>query len=306
MNKDRSIIDPRFRPHNAHHEAPSEFEVRDPHLSALRQLPLVHRFALVDEMPKDTPGIYSITGGRQIGKTTLLKQWMLELLKAGIDPGRIVYFSGELIDDHHALVRMIADALRGNFYAKARYLCLDEVSYIRDWDRGIKHLAESGALLNVILVLTGSDSVVIRDTRMRLPGRRGSAAVQDFHLYPLSFYDYVLLCDHLPDDEADNLLNRRSAPNSDTIEILFDAFNNYLVTGGYLSAVNSLDTHGEIPSWIFTVYSDWIRGDVLKRGKQERYLREVLNAVIRRLGSQVTWNSLSHDLSIDHPATIAD
>jgi predicted AAA+ superfamily ATPase len=32
--------------------------------------PLLHRF------PKDTPGVYIVTGGRQVDKTTLAKQWM--------------------------------------------------------------------------------------------------------------------------------------------------------------------------------------------------------------------------------------
>ena len=45
---------------------------------------------------------------------------------------------------------------------------------------------------------------------------------------------------------------------------------------------------------------------MLKRGKQERYLQEVLSGVVRRYGSQVTWNALARDLSIDHPATVAD
>jgi len=53
-------------------------------------------------------------------------------------------------------------------------------------------------------------------------------------------------------------------------------------------------------------YSDWIRGDFLKRGKQEHYLRELVGAIIRRYSSQVTWNTLTDDLSIDHPQTVAD
>ena len=36
------------------------------------------------------------------------------------------------------------------------------------------------------------------------------------------------------------------------------------------------------------------------------YLREVLTAIGARLGSQVSWNALARDLSIDHPATVAD
>ncbi|MCK4783635.1 MAG: ATP-binding protein, partial [Desulfobacteraceae bacterium] len=41
-------------------------------------------------------------------------------------------------------------------------------------------------------------------------------------------------------------------------------------------------------------------------GKQEHYLREILEAIMKRYGSQVTWNTLAHDLSIDHPKTVAD
>jgi predicted AAA+ superfamily ATPase len=45
---------------------------------------------------------------------------------------------------------------------------------------------------------------------------------------------------------------------------------------------------------------------VLRRGQHENYLREVLTAVVRRLGSQVSWNALARDLSIDHPKTVSD
>ena len=51
-------------------------------------------------------------------------------------------------------------------------------------------------------------------------------------------------------------------------------------------------------------YADWVRGDVSERGKHEHSLREVLTAILERLGSQVTWNVLTRALSIDHPKTI--
>ena len=53
-------------------------------------------------------------------------------------------------------------------------------------------------------------------------------------------------------------------------------------------------------------YSDWIRGDALKRGKSEHYLREFFGAMLKTYGSQITWNSLSHHVSIDHPKTLQD
>jgi len=76
--------------------------------------------------------------------------------------------------------------------------------------------------------------------------------------------------------------------------------------GGYLTAINDLAENGEISHATFTTYSDWIRGDMLKRGKQELYLQEILSAIIKRYGSQITWHSLANDLSIDHHKTVAD
>lgn len=52
--------------------------------------------------------------------------------------------------------------------------------------------------------------------------------------------------------------------------------------------------------------SDWIRGDFLNRGKQETYLFQIVTAIIKRYGSQISWNNLLADLSIDHPKTVAD
>ena len=50
---------------------------------------------------------------------------------------------------------------------------------------------------------------------------------------------------------------------------------------------------GRILPATFVIYCDWIRGDMLQRGKQERFLAEILGSVIRRYGSQVTWRSLA-------------
>ena len=92
----------------------------------------------------------------------------------------------------------------------------------------------------------------------------------------------------------------------DAATVLIAAFERYLMHGGYLSAINDLEAHGHILPATFAVYADWIRGDMLKRGKQERFLAEIVGSVIRRYGSQVTWPGLAADLSIDHPMTVAD
>ena len=68
-------MDARFLPHNAHLEGAEQFFQNDPHLKALGKQLLVYRSPLLKELPRYQEGIYTIGGGRQVGKTTLLKQW---------------------------------------------------------------------------------------------------------------------------------------------------------------------------------------------------------------------------------------
>ncbi|RJO66380.1 MAG: ATP-binding protein [Myxococcales bacterium] len=297
-------MDPRFLAHNAHLDDPAGFAKLDPHLRLLAKQPLVHQPALLAELPLGKPGIYSIAGGRQIGKTTLLKQWMELLLKKGVTPQNIAFFSGELIDDHHALVNLISMHLEGR--TGIQYLLLDEVSYIHEWDKGVKYLADAGMLEKAVLVLTGSDSAFIQEARMRFPGRRGRSEKVDFHLYPLNFREVVDLKQALKPKERTALAAPGVEVSTAIVEKLFAEFEQYMVHGGFLTAINDMARDHSIAPATLAIYSDWIRGDVLKRGKQESYLREILAAILKRQGSQVTWNNMAQDLSIDHPKTVAD
>ncbi len=299
-------MDVRFAPHNTHLDNLDLFERRDPHLRQLLNKPLVHRSRLLDQLPTQNPGIYTLGGGRQIGKTTLLKQWMAQLLQKGVAPDRIVYLTGELIDDHHALLRIAGDTMRNMAEDALCILIVDEVSYIKDWDKGVKYMADAGMLERVILLLTGSDLALIKQARMRFPGRRGHSSTVDFHLYPLNLLETVQLKQYFTTDELVILRSAESPVALPLIDRLYEAFRQYLAHGGFLTAINDLASHGRILEATFATYSDWIRGDMLKRGKRDHYLREVLAAIVKRYGSQTTWNALAQDLSIDHPKTVND
>jgi len=264
----------------------------------------VYRSPLLDKLPRDTPGVYSLTGGRQVGKTTVLKQYMSELLASGVLPGSVAYVPGELFDDHHAFVAFAMEYLgTASTDVGVRVLIVDEVTYIREWDRGVKFLADAGLLRNCALLLTGSDTVLIRDARTRFPGRRGRADRVDFHLFPLSFAECVALRRGCSTEELQAM-----AANAEDIDVgdVEAEFTRYLAHGGCLTAVNDIEANGAIAPATFATYCDWIRGDVLKRGKREHFLRDILSAVVRSTGSQVTWNALSKDMSIDHPATVSE
>ncbi len=295
-----------FSQHNLHKDDLLLFAQADPQLRALNRYPLVFNYPELNSIDVTVPGIYTLTGGRQIGKTTALKLWMKATIENNFPAEAISFFSGEMIDDHHTLVRIFQNDLLVEIPTRSnRILILDDVTYIKDWDKGIKFLADSGEFENVVLVLTGSDSVIIQETRKRFPGRRGIAKLVDFHLNPLSFRQVV----HLRDSQTGSFLDSTKddahnlpQPIQDQLEIFFQ---DYIQHGGFLTAINDLVGNGKILPATMNTYADWVRGDILKRNKSEERLREVLQAVCTRLATQVTWNNLAADLSIDHPATVA-
>ncbi|MFM8454050.1 MAG: ATP-binding protein [Gammaproteobacteria bacterium] len=281
------LMDIRFVYHNTHLQGLEAFESQDPHLRRLKESAHIHVPGLLSQLPTLMPGIYTLGGGRQIGKTTLLKQWMHQLLKEKITkPENILFLTGEVINDYKELLNIFEALLS----PVTKYLIIDEVSYIAGWDRAIKFSADAGIFENKIVVLTGSDLTFIKEARMTFPGRRGRADVVDFHLYPLSFMEYLDLLD--VDLENNTELNR--------------SFESYLLHGGYMTAINDIAKHQKILPATLLTYSDWIRGDFLKRSKQEHYLQEILSAIIKSYGSQISWHSLSRHLSVQHPQTVAE
>ncbi len=307
-------MDSRFDVYNMHITAGIDYFCNnDPQLSALRDMPLAYTFPLIEKFPVKNPGIYTLGGGRQIGKSTLLKQWMRSLLREhNVSASQIFFCTGDIIDDYHQLLQILTQVLENFSQETLSYLIIDEISYIKNWDRCIKFLADSGQLRNTVLMLSGSDLIMIQEARMRFPGRRGDADVVDFHLYPLSFREYLQLTEKNLfseiSQEANDIMNIQldMLINAQQQEIMLTRFNCYLQHGGYLTAINDLERFGFIHPSTLVIYSDWIRGDMLKRNKQETYLKEILLGIIKHYTSQISWNNLAKSLSIEHHKTIAD
>jgi predicted AAA+ superfamily ATPase len=294
-------MDIRFQPNNTHLEDASNFAELDPHLRRLQQQHFIFRSALIDELPWQIPSILTLTGGRQIGKTTLLKQWMADLLKKGVTPEAISFFSGELIGDYQTLYTLIQAQLQTGPTTGLTYCIIDEITYVADWDKAVKYLADIGVLEDTVLVLSGSDSVIIQDARKRFPGRRGKASKVDFHYYPLSFRECLQLKGKLPNATLEEV-----AASPDTINSLFEELDHYLIHGGFLTAINDFESEKTIPQATLSTYSDWIRGDVIKRNKKEAHLKEIISAIIKHYTKQVSWDNLTKEMSIGHTQTISD
>jgi hypothetical protein len=304
-------MDSRFLMHNLFRESVEEFRRYDPQLRQLHRQPFVYHSPLLDRIDSGIPGIYTLTGGRQVGKSTFLKQFIQLLINEHTDVRAIFFVSCELINDHRELVHVLEPFLAQTPANGIAYLFIDEVTYVPGWDRAVKHLADTGQLDRVFLMLTGSDAVVIREAMKRFPGRRGRAREVDLRYQPLTFYEFLRLRESLSPGQLQEIqtatvFQMGSLVNRESMDALYDEFEVYLATGGYLTAINDLQSEGMIPRSTYRTYTDWIRGDLARQGKSDSHLKDLLGAILRRCGSQITWNNLTSDLSIDHPATVTD
>lgn len=147
-------------------------------------LPPVKRWAF-DPVLKNLKGGLTpatvIRGPRQIGKTTLLRQIVEELVRDGVQPHRIFHVQFDDLPELRKLSQPILDltrwfaenVLRKSFNQAAHdgeqaYVFLDEVQNLSDWDVQLKHLVDTHP---VKVLVTGSSALRIEAGRDSLAGR---------------------------------------------------------------------------------------------------------------------------------------
>ncbi len=277
--------------HNLFQDSLAAFTQNDPHLQRLAQFKYQFSTRWWDELALDTPGIYILSGGRQIGKSTSCKLLIKYCLEQKLFNKNAIFYlpCDEIYDakEFSTTLRTLLEELSTHHFL----LIIDEVTFVADWDRVIKALADEGYFEQGLCILTGSDSVILKEAAMRFPGRRGNADKVDFHLYPLTFHQYVDLC--APKQEKNN-------------KNLAALFKKYLLCGGYLRAINDLAQHDAVQQATHLTYEQWIRGDILKQGKNEHYLLSIFAALLTVGVSQISYSKLVQKIGVMSKETCID
>ena len=280
--------------HNQFISSLNDFRKADPHLSMLAKQKYRHQFDWWQNLSFKTAGIYILTGGRQIGKSTSCKQLIQACLENSYFAAKnILYLPCDEIFNANSLSQTIRLFLEQT-ENKPFLLIIDEVTFVQDWDRVIKALADEGHFQHGLCLLTGSDSLILKEAAMRFPGRRGNASQTDFHLYPLSFAEYVKLT---------IITTTNSKPSNKQLLVLYQ---DYLQCGGYLRAINDLASFGKITDATMLTYEQWLRGDFLQRGKNEDTLLAILSALINTGVSQISYSKLTQKIGLISKETCID
>lgn len=289
--------------------APAEID-RDRHLRNLRSAPLRWEPPLPFRFERDA--VYTLRGPRQVGKSTVLKRQIASLIADGWSSRKILYLDVELagLESARDLIGAIRDYLDSERSPAASdhdsrlAILLDEVTRIPDWAGAVRGLVDNDELRGVTLIATGSHSTDLRQGGERLPGRRGGGAELDLELLPLSFRECVLLLDPtlpLPATvqtftPSDLRASRRERTLiRPRVEPLLER---YLLSGGFLSALNDVVVHHGILPETFQAHREAISGEFTRAGLREAYLRELIDWLASHLGQELDYRGVAADTDI--------
>ena len=182
-----------------------------------------------------------LTGPRQVGKTTLFRQVIQDLIQSDVPPGNILYATFD-----HPLLKLIGQERVLQIWREyippkkkdgvvTDYLFLDEFQFMDGWDVWLKHqtdfqkhrrIAVTGS--SASLLGQGAESGVGRWMTIRLP--------------TLSFYEYLLIRNENPLDEInervtlamfEDFSQRDRHDWADRARKLTPYFHHYLIRGGF-------------------------------------------------------------------------
>ncbi len=201
----------------------------------------------------DEPEITIITGPRQGGKTTIIRQIMEDLGNVNhISPSLLQYFNLDVSQDHRLFSHQedVVQFIKNRIPEKGKlYLFIDEIQRIQNPGVFLKGIYDLS--LPVKLVVTGSSSLEIRSKISEsLTGRK-----RLFTLYPLSVREYVSYFDETIYDLA---------LDGDTFaqESMKHHLEDFLIYGGYPKVLFGSSGDQRI-LYLEEIYTSYVDKDVV-------------------------------------------
>ena len=299
---------------------------RDPKLvalgaSALKAVPTPCFFEAGDY-------IYSLRGPRQVGKTTLVKLAIARMLET-VPPRNVMYYSFDSetgpLDVENVLNEYFDKSSQSE--ASRRYLFLDEISNVIDWQRAIKMFKDMNMLENCTVVTTGSHSVDLAKATELLAGRRGEPRhdTLDKVVMPMNFRRFVMATDQdlyndvarvvaLDQESRITILKRAAAGTLDApVKDLYIHQNEleiclhkYLLAGGIPFIVDRLIKDGYVDDMYYKRYINLVRNGFVHLGKNPTHASQIMGRIAECTGNSVSWSSLKNKTAVASHHTAED
>ncbi len=211
----------------------------------------------------DKPVIKVITGMRRAGKSFFLQQIISELKNNGVKENQIVFINKDSLDfDDIKDYKDLNNFVKKSSKAKKKYLFIDEVQEIYEWQKAITSFFSDG---DTDIFITGSNAHMLSsELATRLSGR-----YIEFPIYTLSFKEFI-------DDFRQN--------PSKNIE---EEFMNYIKFGGF-PAIHDFELNQKsIYPYIAAIFDTVVLKDVVAKNeiRNIKLLENIIDYVLENIGS---------------------
>ncbi len=239
-----------------------------------------------------------ITGMRQVGKTTVMKQVFEEIAsqkKLWLDLDNPL--EQKIFEDieYKNIYKRLDEMAGGN--NERLYIFIDEIQNFPKITNVIKYLIDH---YNVKFVVTGSSNFYLKNLFPEsLSGRKFL-----YYLPPMNFREYLYFADYISDKEArqTDIHERIRQKNIFAFKKYELAYEQYLQFGGFPEVVTTKDppTKKQLLKNIFTSFfeKDLI---ALSDYKDIRELRDLILLLVPRVGSLLDVTKLASELGADRP-----
>ena len=243
---------------------------------------IVPRAILKDLLKFNGGSALVVKGVRRCGKSTILKQLMLEkynkrFLYFNFDDERIITFNS---NDFQILMEVLI-GINGDF----KTVLFDEIQNIKGWEFFINRIIQEGYKV----FITGSNANLLsKELGTYMTGRHS-----DMDIYPFSFVEFLKA-------RKAKIINQKFYSTAEKSEIL-NLFNDYLITGGMPEAVvlkNELVLN--------SIVTDIVQNDIVNRYnvRHSTELKQVISFLIANASNPITYRSILKNFEIKSTDTI--
>jgi len=132
-----------------------------------------------------------LVGQRRVGKSYILRQLANQLIESGVNPSNILYLNKEFIDfdfvnNYHDLESLLHLYLENNKPSGKKYLFIDEIQYIKGWERFVNSHAQD-FIDGYEIFISGSNSKMLSGELASLLSGRYIA----FEIFPFSYEEFL-------------------------------------------------------------------------------------------------------------------
>jgi len=292
--------------------------------SASRNVPLLYH-DIRGGIDKDRAALYTVSGSRLVGKTTIAKLLLRDLLARGVPPSNLCFLSlcrGNSIQGTTRAMRRYLDMRPPKHKGGRSYILIDEASMVPHWQNAALEMSELVDTYNCSIVVMGTHEPDTRCANRRFGEKKGTLGARHRLLLPMRFLESASLTSPALSKLIDkNNLRSREARLSlwgslvsgeDRAELaalsamspdLEGAFRKYLLCGGLYRSLDEFLRNGKIDDFFYIESMEYMRyiWSLLKHHPHR--LQSCMRYISEKSASKTSWRNMAgHTGVIRHTA----